>query len=60
MKLRFIGIDGSMGLKHGETYKVCLSSNADYIVVFFYFENGDYDCCPYSSPLSFAKNWEAV
>ena len=64
MKLRFIGVNGSMDLKHGEVYRVIIQSNGDYITVFV--DNRDVisvpfpTYIPYSSPQSFAKNWEAV
>ena len=60
MKLRFIGADGSMGLKHGEVYKVRLGNTWAHIIVDIMDEDGYSMLCPYSSPQSFAKNWEAV
>ena len=60
MKLKFIGTDGSMGLKHGEVYNVLVEA-------FFYDSSVKvkwYDeiqqrtvHCPYSSPASFAADW---
>lgn len=59
MILRFIGNDGSMGLRHGLTYNVRITSNCSYIIASFY--NGkDFLSCPYSSPQSFAANWEGL
>lgn len=59
MKLKFIGTDGSMGLRHGETYKVRVFSSGEYIVVEVYRDNGAYGC-PYSSLANLYKNWEDV
>lgn len=53
--LRFIGADGSMGLKHGRIYPVKVYSTLGKIVVDW--NNGR---CPYSSPSSFATNWAKV
>jgi len=57
MKLRFIGTDYSMGLRHGEVYNVSMKSSDLYIVLFIRksFLHGIE--CPYSSPQAFAKNW---
>jgi hypothetical protein len=59
MKLRFIGIDGSMGLRYGETYKVRVFSSGEYIVVEVHRGNGAYGC-PYSSLVKLCENWEDV
>lgn len=60
MKLRFIGIDGSMGLRHGNIYKVSLSSNDKYIIAFIERNYLNGFSCPYGSPQAFAKNWEVA
>jgi hypothetical protein len=60
MKLRFIGADGSMGLKHGEIYEVNLGNTYALITVYWMDKEGYATPCYYSSPQSFAKNWEAV
>jgi hypothetical protein len=60
MKLRFIGADGSMGLKHGEVYGVNLGNTQAFITVYWMDEEGYVTPCYYSSPKAFAKNWEAV
>lgn len=52
--LRFIGKNGSMGLIHGEIYKVKIVSNNQHIWV--YWNSGS---CPYYSPQDLANNWEA-
>jgi hypothetical protein len=59
MLLRFIGKDGSMGLKHGKKYNVTIGTSLDnrYITVTWTGEFG-LARCPYSSPQSFAANWE--
>lgn len=56
MRLRFIGADGSMNLKHGNVYNVKVSSRSGYI----YVKIGCSWRCPYSSPKTFADNWESV
>lgn len=53
MLLKFIGKDGSMGLVYGNTYDVQITSNSHSILVKW----DSCKSCPYSSPLSFAKNW---
>lgn len=49
-----------MGLKHGEVYEVNLGNTRAHIVIYIIDEKGYSMSCPYSSPQSFAKNWEAV
>lgn len=57
MRLKFIGTNGSLGLKHGETYKIELKTGETYILAYIY--NGtNIIPCPYSSPQTFAANWE--
>lgn len=57
MLLRFIGTDGSMGLKKGQVYIVRISTTLEHIIVKW---TGVDSCgsCPYSSPQTFAANWE--
>lgn len=63
MYLKFIGANGSMGLIHGRTYNVKIKTKNEYIWViiprfeFRPFVFGTWRC-PYSSPQSFAANWE--
>lgn len=54
MRLRFIGTDGSMNLNHGKVYDVKVTSHKEYIWV----KIGLFWQCPYSSPQTFADNWE--
>ena len=62
MKLRFIGTDGSMGLRCGQEYAVDITSpftfSGAYIRVRVFLGENKVIDCPYSSPQSFAKNWE--
>ena len=63
MYLRFIGSDGSMRLSHGKVYNVNLKTKGNYIWVtmpVFEFRHNVFGMwkCPYSSPQSFAANWE--
>lgn len=53
MKLRFIGKDGSMGLRHGAIYSVMVYGSKEFIWV-----EWNEGACPYSSPKGFAENWE--
>ena len=58
MYLKFVGKDKSMGLSHGKTYNVRVKTKNNYIwveipnILF-----GSWKC-PYSSPQSFAANWQ--
>lgn len=57
MRLKFIGKDGSLGLTHGEYYKVSLYTANRMLVAYihtgFLFDT----CCPYETLNAFAKNW---
>lgn len=53
MYLKFIGEDGSMGLRNGINYKVKITSDDAFIWV--HWNGGE---CPYLSPQSFAANWK--
>ena len=55
MQLRFIGSDKSLGLRKGAVYKVKIYDSLNCIIVMW-----DTGLCPYSSPQSFAKNWEVA
>ena len=52
MKLKFIGEDGSMGLKNGSVYFVQVYTDRGKIYV-----DWGLHYCPYSSPQALAKNW---
>ena len=51
MKLRFIGEDGSMGLKNGEAYdaRIYIRGKVGRVMT---------RSCPYSSTKAFAQNWD--
>lgn len=61
MKLKFIGEDGSMGLRTSEIYDTRIFIKGEYLWV-----EWKVDCygpfavkhCPYTSTQSFAQNWE--
>lgn len=53
IKLKFIGKDGSMGLKHGTVYKVYIYTKCGKIIVSW----DPNHSCPYSSPQALAENW---
>lgn len=58
MKLKFIGEDGSLGLRHGRTYEVTLRTAGKYL--WTYISKGPI-CkigCPYASLQAFAANLE--
>lgn len=59
MNLKFIGTDGSMGLKHGEVYDVRVGAHRGdaVIIVQWGFVGANPIYCPYSSPAAFAANW---
>ena len=56
MNLKFIGEDGSMGLKHGAVYDLNVFVNHTHVCV-EWFDGNEFRQCPYSSPASFAANW---
>lgn len=56
--LRFIGTDGSMGLRKGKTYLVRIYTKLGRIVVNW--GNTENTVCPYSSLETLCENWESV
>lgn len=56
VSLRFIGEDGSMGLRKGKTYLVRICTKLGRIVV-IWGKNGEH-ACPYSSLKALCENWE--
>jgi hypothetical protein len=59
MKLRFIGVDGTYGLKKGEIYDVDMFTQGSYIWARWSPTTGP-GCTGYLSPKAFANNWESV
>lgn len=55
MHLRFVGANGSMGLKHGNVYNVDVNTDGKYVWV-----DWGKNKCPYSSFENFASNWETT
>lgn len=53
--LRFIGENGSMGLRHNHIYRVKISTVGRFIYV-----DWGADCCPYISLKTLTENWESV
>lgn len=56
MLMKFIGKDGSMGLKHGKIYEVTIESRYPY----YWVRWGAYKACPYDSRYGLEANWEKV
>lgn len=59
IKLRFIGTDGSMGLKRGRIYLASVYTTCGYIWV-AWGENNPNKVYPYSSLKTLCENWESV
>lgn len=57
VKGTFIGKDGSMGLKHGMTYRIHIESVNGYIRVTWNDMLGNEHLCPYTSVQTFKENW---
>lgn len=55
MKARFVGENGSMGLVHGKVYRIQITSNEDYISVFW-----GTNACYYVNLKTLHENWRAV
>lgn len=53
MFLKFIGQDGSMGLRKNKYYEVRVYSDTQFI----WLETKDGVRCPYTTPQAFASNW---
>lgn len=58
MKLKFIGEDGSMGLRTGEVYDTRIFIKGEYLWVEWKVNLYTVKSCPYISTQSFAQNWE--
>lgn len=56
MKLRFIGEDGSMGLKNGEAYDARIYIRGKFLWVEWKVGRFMTRSCPYSSTKAFAQN----
>lgn len=61
MLMKFIGRDGSMGLKKDQVYQTKVMTRNGHIVVSWVVLSGrGTRVCPYDSPQALAKNWEGV
>ena len=58
MKLKFIGEDGSMGLRTGEVYDARIFIKGECLWVEWKVNLYTVKSCPYISTQSFAQNWE--
>ena len=57
MKLKFIGEDGSMGLRTGEVYDTRIFIKGECLWVEWKVNLYTVKSCPYISTQSFAQNW---
>lgn len=57
MKLKFIGMDGSMKLQYGKVYQVSFKNDNKYIILIIKTGLFSEIICPYGSPQAVAKNW---
>ena len=57
MKLKFIGADGSLGLRHGEYYNVSLDTGCNMLIASIKTGWISDTFCPYETLQAFAKNW---
>lgn len=60
MFLRFIGEDGSMGLKHGQVYRCQIYTDDGFICVSWKRKWLTNRMCPYRSLKALTENWETV
>lgn len=61
IKARFIGEDGSMGLKRGRVYLIQLYTLNGHICVSWTTSSGRQNkVCPYSSLKTLCANWESI
>ena len=62
MKAKFIGVDGSLGLRNGATYDIKIENpNNEHIIVSGW--RGVFDTpfyCPYDNMNGFLRNWEPI
>ena len=58
MKLKFIGEDGSMGLRTGEVYDTRIFIKGECLWVEWKVNLYTVKSCPYISTQSFAQDWE--
>ena len=58
MEMTFIGKDGSMGLRHGKTYRVQMFCAEDHILVSWNDQNDHIAICPYTSLSTLYDNWK--
>ena len=57
MIAKFIGADGSLGLKHGQEYKIRAISSQYPIMIYILVSPGNTIPCGYSSLEKFLENW---
>ena len=60
MYLKFIGRDGSMGLRHGNKYKVNLYTHGAGLIAHIRINMFLNVTCPYDTLIGFSKNWEVA
>lgn len=70
MEAKFIGSDGSMGLRHGDVYDITITIDGSYIWVnweskeigkaILQLLGGTPSCCPYSNEQALRENWDII
>lgn len=60
IRARFIGEDGSMGLKKGGTYLVLIYTMHGHVCVSWSLTGNPNKVCPYSSLKKLCENWESI
>ena len=61
MRARFIGTDGSLGLRHGRIYNIKLfPSRAKFLIVQIKTDWISDTVCPYKTLMGFYDNWEIL
>lgn len=60
MLLKFIGEDGSMGLRHGDVYECNIATIPPYVWIAVRMPSGGSITCPYSSLRMLQAEWQEV
>ncbi len=60
IQARFIGLDGSVGYRHGQTYSLLAETNPNGPEIVIKMSDSGSGRCPYDNVLAFLKNWADV